>query len=92
MVSNGIISVQNICRNLNGSVQSLIEGKAKVVGSGRLKISFKSVPFGASDYWVLGSMSGTERASSHRLMVNQVGYNTAIRRILPIEWLLHVRF
>ena len=34
-------------------VKSRIEGKAEIVGPGRLAVSFPSVPFGASDYWVL---------------------------------------
>ena len=63
MVSDGTILVQNICRNLNGSVKSLIEGKAEVVGPGRLKISFKSVSFDTSDYWVLWAMKGAGRAT-----------------------------
>ena len=68
MVSDGTILVQNICRNLNGSVKSLIECKAEIAGPGRLKISFKSVSFGTSDYWVIWSMRGAGRAKSGRLM------------------------
>ena len=47
------ISVKNTCRNPDGSVKSVIEGSATIVGPGRLKVRFPSVPFGAADYWVL---------------------------------------
>ncbi len=50
---DGGISVLNICRNPDGTVKSRIEGRADIVGPGRLEVSFPSVPFGASDYWVL---------------------------------------
>ena len=50
---DGGISVKNICRGDDGSVRSTIEGRADVVGPGRLEVSFPSVPFGAADYWVL---------------------------------------
>lgn len=50
---DGVISVKNTCRNSDGSVRSVIEGTATVVGPGRLKVAFPSVPFGAADYWVL---------------------------------------
>lgn len=50
---DGRISVLNICRTLDGSVRSTIEGSAEVVGAGRLAVTFPSVPFGAADYWVL---------------------------------------
>ena len=50
---DGLISVLNTCRNPDGSVKSVIEGTAEIVGPGRLEVSFPSVPFGASDYWVL---------------------------------------
>jgi len=50
---DGRISVLNTCRNLDGSVRSTIAGSAEVVGPGRLKVQFPSVPFGAADYWVL---------------------------------------
>ena len=50
---DGTISVLNICKNPDGSTKSTIEGSAEIVGPGRLKVSFPSVPFGASDYWVL---------------------------------------
>ena len=51
--NDGNISVHNLCRNPDGSVKSEIKGTAEIVGPGRLKVSFPSVPFGASDYWVL---------------------------------------
>ena len=51
--ADGTVSVLNTCRNPDGSVKSTIEGSAEVVGPGRLAVSFPSVPFGASDYWVL---------------------------------------
>lgn len=50
---DGTISVLNVCRNPDGSVKSSIRGSATIVGPGRLKVSFPSVPFGASDYWIL---------------------------------------
>uniref|UniRef100_UPI004048687A lipocalin family protein n=1 Tax=Yoonia sp. TaxID=2212373 RepID=UPI004048687A len=50
---DGDISVLNVCRNLDGSVKSTISGSAEIVGPGRLAVRFPSVPFGASDYWVL---------------------------------------
>ena len=50
---DGTVSVRNICRNADGSVKSAIDGTATVVGPGRLKVSFASVPFVAADYWVL---------------------------------------
>ena len=50
---DGGISVTNTCRNPDGTVRSVIEGRAEIVGPGRLKVSFPSVPFGAADYWVL---------------------------------------
>lgn len=53
MRDDGAISVTNTCRNPDGSVKSMIEGKAEIVGPGRLKVSFASVPFVAADYWVL---------------------------------------
>ena len=51
--ADGTVSVLNTCRNPDGTVKSTIEGSAQVVGPGRLEVSFPSVPFGASDYWVL---------------------------------------
>lgn len=51
--SDGTISVFNTCRNADGSVRSTIKGKADIVGPGRLKVSFPSIPFVKSDYWVL---------------------------------------
>ncbi len=53
MQNDGNISVINTCRNPDGSVKSQITGTAEIVGPGRLKVSFPSVPFGAADYWVL---------------------------------------
>jgi len=50
---DGRISVLNTCRNLDGTIRSTITGAAEVVGPGRLKVSFPSVPFGTADYWVL---------------------------------------
>lgn len=47
------VSVLNTCRNVDGTVRSVIEGTAQIVGPGQLKVSFPSVPFGAADYWVL---------------------------------------
>lgn len=50
---DGLLSVLNICRNADGSERSRIEGTAEIVGPGRLKVRFPSVPFVAADYWVL---------------------------------------
>ena len=50
---DGAISVRNTCRDGDGGVKSVIEGRAEIAGPGRLKVSFPSVPFGAADYWVL---------------------------------------
>jgi len=50
---DGLISVLNICRNPDGSEKSRIAGTAEIVGPGRLKVRFPSVPFVAADYWVL---------------------------------------
>lgn len=50
---DGLLSVLNICRNPDGSERSRIEGTAEIVGPGRLKVRFPSVPFVAADYWVL---------------------------------------
>ncbi|WP_322891519.1 MULTISPECIES: lipocalin family protein [unclassified Yoonia] len=50
---DGRISVRNTCRNPDGSVRSVIEGSAGIVGPGRLKVSFPSLPFGEADLWVL---------------------------------------
>jgi apolipoprotein D and lipocalin family protein len=51
--ADGLLSVRNTCRNPDGTVRSVIEGTAEVVGPGRLKVRFASVPFVAGDYWVL---------------------------------------
>jgi len=53
MQDDGNISVLNTCRNPDGTVKSTIRGTATIVGPGRLKVSFPSVPIGASDYWIL---------------------------------------
>lgn len=50
---DGLISVLNICRNPDGTEKSRIAGTAEIVGPGRLKVRFPSVPFVAADYWVL---------------------------------------
>lgn len=50
---DGLISVRNTCRELDGSVRSVIDGTAEIVGPGRLVVRFASVPFVAGDYWVL---------------------------------------
>ena len=48
------ISVVNTCRqgSPDGPAER-ISGSARVVGPGRLKVSFDSVPFVSADYWVL---------------------------------------
>ena len=53
MNADGTVSVFNTCRNPDGSVRSTIKGSAEIVGPGRLKVKFPSVPFVKSDYWVL---------------------------------------
>lgn len=53
-IDTDTVSVKNICRNSDGSVKSDIEGKADIVGTGKLKVSFASVPFVRANYWVLG--------------------------------------
>ena len=50
---DGLLSVLNICRNAAGVETSRITGTAEIVGPGRLKVRFASVPFVAADYWVL---------------------------------------
>lgn len=50
---DGLIGVRNTCRAADGSIRSTIDGTAEIVGPGRLKVRFASVPFVASDYWVL---------------------------------------
>lgn len=50
---DGLLSVLNICRNADGSEKSRIVGTAEIVGPGRLKVRFASVPLVAADYWVL---------------------------------------
>jgi len=50
---DGSLSVLNICRNPDGTEKSRIAGSAEVVGPGRLKVRFDTVPFVAADYWVL---------------------------------------
>ncbi|MFQ1701769.1 lipocalin family protein [Loktanella agnita] len=62
MRPDGQLSVLNICRNPNGSEQSRITGTAEIVGPGRLKVRFSSVPFVAADYWVLWVDSGYRTA------------------------------
>lgn len=49
---DGLIGVHNICRKADGTSRD-ITGTAEVVGPGRLKVRFASVPFVAADYWVL---------------------------------------
>lgn len=48
------VSVLNTCRKgtPDGPVDD-ISGKARIVGPGKLKVSFSTVPFIAADYWVL---------------------------------------
>ncbi|WP_341368715.1 lipocalin family protein [Yoonia sp. BS5-3] len=50
---DGLLSVLNICRDADGAEKSRITGTAEIVGPGRLKVRFASVPFVAADYWVL---------------------------------------
>lgn len=53
MRDDGLLSVLNICRDGSGAETSRISGTAEIVGPGRLKVRFASVPFVAADYWVL---------------------------------------
>lgn len=50
---DGLLSVLNVCRNADGGEKSRITGTAEIVGPGRLKVQFASVPFVKADYWVL---------------------------------------
>ncbi len=50
VVSDTELSVRNSC--LRNGTQSVIEGRAKVSGPGRLKVRLEGVPV-AADYWVL---------------------------------------
>ncbi|WP_226780482.1 lipocalin family protein [Oceaniglobus trochenteri] len=54
MQPDGTLSVVNTCRDraLDGALRR-IEGTARPVGPGRLQVSFDSVPFLTSPYWVL---------------------------------------
>jgi len=54
VIDPGTISVLNTCRDesLAGPLKQ-IEGRAVVTGPGRLEVSFDSVPFVNSPYWVL---------------------------------------
>lgn len=60
--SDGVLTVLNTCRNLDGTVKSTIRGSAEVVGPGRLEVSFPTLPFGASDYWILWTDDGYRTA------------------------------
>lgn len=59
---DGLLSVLNICRNPDGTEKSRIAGTAEIVGPGRLKVRFDSVPFVAADYWVLWTDEGYRTA------------------------------
>lgn len=50
VAEQGLLTVQNTCRK-EGDLTT-IDGTARVVGPGRLKVRLAGVPFGA-DYWVL---------------------------------------
>lgn len=62
MRDDGLLSVLNICRDPRGVETSRIEGTAEIVGPGRLKVRFASVPFVAADYWVLWTDQDYETA------------------------------
>lgn len=53
LIEPGLISVLNTCRDPDGTIRTSIEGRAEIVGPGRLKVSFDNVPFVRGDYWVL---------------------------------------
>jgi len=59
---DGRLTVLNTCRNLDGEVTATIRGFADVVGPGRLKVTFPTLPFGAADYWVLWTDDGYRTA------------------------------
>ena len=50
VIAPGTLSVRNSC--MKDGRLSVIEGKAEVVGPGRLKVRLGNIPF-AGDYWVL---------------------------------------
>ena len=56
------MTVLNTCRDLQGKVTAEIRGFAEVVGPGRLEVTFPTLPFGASDYWVLWTDDGYRTA------------------------------
>lgn len=60
--ADGRITVLNTCRDLDGEVSATIRGFADIVGPGRLKVSFPTLPFGAADYWVLWTDDGYRTA------------------------------
>lgn len=47
---DGVLSVRNVC--MKDGALTTIEGTARVVGPGRLKVKLGAMPF-AADYWVL---------------------------------------
>jgi apolipoprotein D and lipocalin family protein len=54
VIDAGTLSVLNTCRDGGvGGPLKQIEGKAELTGPGRLDVSFPSVPFAKSPYWVL---------------------------------------
>lgn len=52
-IGDAVVSVKNTCRDGQGTVRSVIEGQAELVGPGQFKVAFDSIPFAKADYWVL---------------------------------------
>lgn len=51
-LTDGALSVRNICLDETGAPSGQIRGRAEVVGPGRLSVRLGAVPF-AAPYWVL---------------------------------------
>ncbi|WOI55055.1 lipocalin family protein [Palleronia sp. LCG004] len=49
---DGTLSVENSCQGQDGALRR-IEGEARPIGPGRLEVTFDTVPFLSSPYWVL---------------------------------------
>ena len=62
LAEDGRLTALNTCRDLQGEVTAEIRGFAEVVGPGRLEVTFPTLPFGASDYWVLWTDDGYRTA------------------------------
>ncbi|TFL19004.1 lipocalin family protein [Jannaschia formosa] len=58
---DGVLSVRNLCLDAEGRVTDSIEGAARPVGPGRLRVTLDGVPF-AAPYWVLWTDEGYRTA------------------------------